>query len=110
MTITDQIVELFKRRKKLTDMELQALLGCNPNSVRPCRLNLLKKGLIRKTGIKKHQYEVYEFVENYKEPRRNGRVTKTMIRSLLTKFQAQQRKIASMIREIDTLLQRSIKS
>jgi len=110
MTITERIIDLFRRRKRLTDIELQALLGCNPNSVRPCRLNLLRKGMIRKTGIKKHRYEVYEFVDNYKEPRRKARVTKGAIRSLLRKYQQLQKKVVAMIVEYETLIARQRKS
>lgn len=61
-----KIVEgLFKKRKLLTDLELQGLTTLNPNSIRPCRLSLLRNGSIRKTSLKRAGYTVYEYVKGY---------------------------------------------
>lgn len=63
----DLILDLFRRKKRLTDLEIQNSVTINPNSIRPARLKLLKQGLIRKTDHKRNNYAVYEFVDNSSE-------------------------------------------
>ena len=46
--------ELFQKHEKLTDVQLERLLGINPNSVRPIRLKLEAMGLIRRLKAKKN--------------------------------------------------------
>lgn len=64
MSNTDIILNLFRNKKNLTDLEIQNEVTINPNSIRPLRLKLLRRGLIRKTDERRRNYAVYEFNEN----------------------------------------------
>lgn len=66
----ETIIDLFKKKKQLTDLELQGLLPFNPNSIRPARLKLLREGIIRNTSRKSNGYTIYELNPDYK-PKRN---------------------------------------
>lgn len=78
MTIVDRAYNLFVKHGKLTDIQLQKLLDVNPNSVRPVRLTLERKGLIRRMKEKKKHtrgriidsrkghYTVFKLVKNPK--------------------------------------------
>lgn len=66
MTNRDIVMQEFVNRKKLTDLELHALLpSINANSIRPARLQLLREGKIIKTKAKKQGYTVYRLKEPY---------------------------------------------
>jgi transcription initiation factor IIE alpha subunit len=75
MTNKNRALQLFQKHGQLTDIELDRLLGINPNSVRPLRLQLQREGHIVKTGEKKKHtrgrgtkgyYTIYKVVNSPK--------------------------------------------
>ena len=75
MTNKNKALVLFQKHGQLTDIELDRLLGINPNSVRPLRLQLQREGHIVKTGEKKKHtrgrgtkgyYTIYKVVNSPK--------------------------------------------
>jgi transcription initiation factor IIE alpha subunit len=75
MTNKNRALMLFQKHGELTDIQLDRLLGINPNSVRPLRLQLQREGHIVKTDEKKKHtrgrgkrgyYTIYKVVNNPK--------------------------------------------
>lgn len=94
------VLNLFKKRKSLTDLEIQGLTTLNPNSVRPCRLALLQNGAIQKTNEKRCGYTVYRFVKDYNKQK--NKVTKTQIINSLRSCKKQLKRLMDNIKDILT--------
>lgn len=91
---------LFKKRKRLTDLEVQGLTTLNPNSIRPARLKLLRNGAIRKTPFKRSGYSVYEYVRSYaKKPTKQYKKSE-----LIAALRGYKNKLKSVMEDIKKLV------
>ena len=72
--IRQKVFNLFTKHRRLTDIQIQRLLPeVNVNSIRPCRLDLEKKGLILRTSSKLNKYTIFEIVnKERKKPTKNN--------------------------------------
>lgn len=68
LPVMSQIWFLFVKHKRLTDFEIEKLLpAVNPNSIRPARIQIERKGWIKRTDEKRvaegrGEYTVFELV------------------------------------------------
>jgi DNA-binding Lrp family transcriptional regulator len=68
-SLSQKIIKAFQEHGNLTDRDLVKILKADGSSVRPRRLNLQRKGIVKDTGTKdftksKFGWTIYELVKN----------------------------------------------